>query len=120
MRGGTHSASFWGAEVRDRIASQQPAVRHWRVMQASYADIPNGEVTWFVDPPYSTPAGRHYPLHDVDYGALGAWCSERKGQVIACEQEGADWLPFRHFRDIKANESSRGGKVSREVVWTNG
>lgn len=117
MREGLRPKSFWGAEIRERIASQQQYIRHWQISLGSYDGIENGHATWFIDPPYSTPAGAYYRIRDIDYVALAAWCSERKGQVIVCEQDGADWLPFNSFRNIKANESSRGKAVSAEMIW---
>lgn len=36
---------------------------------------------------------------------------------MVCENTGADWLPFKHFLDIKSSEAKQGGKVSREALW---
>jgi hypothetical protein len=93
--------------------------RHWTITQASYADIPDQAASWFIDPPYRV-AGRAYRFHDINYPALGDWCMSRRGQVMVCENAGADWLPFRPFRTIKGLEGKRGGKKSEEVIWTNG
>lgn len=117
MRSQRYSVCFWGAPIRERIASQLAAIRHWSVVCASYEEIPDEvEATWFVDPPYSNKAGRRYPdgSHKLDFEHLGAWCRARRGQVIVCEAEGADWLPFKPFGSIQSNAYS---KVSREVVW---
>jgi len=120
MRGGTAASSFWGPSIRERIASQVSSIRHWQMIHCSYADIPVAEsATWFVDPPYNNKAGSNYKCSDVDYSHLAGWCQGLPGQVVVCENAGADWLPFREFRDIKANPSARGGKVSKEVIWTN-
>lgn len=108
---------FWGPAARIRIASQVDEIRHWRLIEDSYENTPNIEATWFVDPPYEV-AGKHYRVSDIDYSALGQWCRSRRGQTIVCENDGATWLPFRHFMDAKANESKTGGKVSREAIWT--
>lgn len=120
MRAGTHASSFWGREVRGRIASQVGAIKHWTLIEGSYDQAPDVEATWFVDPPYQK-AGVHYRrrMTAADYGALGAWCRTRRGQVIACEADGADWLPFRPLGTFKANESRTGGKRCAEVIWTN-
>ena len=40
-------------------------------------------------------------------------------QVIVCEQDGADWLPFRPFMHIKSTEGRLREARSAEVVWTN-
>lgn len=110
-------ALFWGPRVRERIASQQEHIRHWVVIEGDYRDAPDIDGTWFVDPPYQK-AGKHYRCSSVNYADLAAWCDSRIGQIIVCENEGADWLPFLPWRHVKANESRHGGKVSKEVVWT--
>jgi site-specific DNA-adenine methylase len=104
----------WGERARQRIASQLERIRHWRVEHGTYEQARNGRATYFVDPPYGE-AGKHYKHRDVDYAALASWCSDLDGQVIVCENEGADWLPFRPLASIKA---SRGR--SAEAIWTNG
>ncbi len=110
--------TYWSAAVVERVASQVETIRHWKIGQASYADIPHeGPASWFVDPPYEV-AGRAYRFHDINYAHLGDWCRSRKGQVIVCENAGARWLPFQTFRTIKALEGHRGGKKSVEVIWT--
>ena len=55
MRDGVRPGSFWGERVRQTIAAQVDRIRHWRVFNCSYEDLPfSGEATWFVDPPYQT------------------------------------------------------------------
>jgi hypothetical protein len=105
--------------VVDRIAAQVTGIRHWTITQSSYAHIPNQVATWFIDPPYQV-AGRAYKFHDINYSNLGDWCKTRLGQVIVCENAGANWLLFSPFRTIKGLEGRRGGKKSVEVIWTNG
>jgi hypothetical protein len=109
--------SFWGAEVRDRIARQVDLVRHWRISQCSYEDVASERATWFCDPPYER-QGRHYKRSRVDYQELSRWARGLPGQVLVCENEGATWLPFRAFRVAAANSSRGSGRVSREVLWT--
>ena len=111
--------SFWSEKRRARIAEQVPLIKHWRIFNWSYDIAPNGEATWFVDPPYQK-AGKFYKYNSsgIDFKHLGLWCREREGQVIVCENEGADWLPFEFF----ANFSSTPGKQkkkkkSAEVIW---
>jgi len=120
MRQKKHTGSFWGESIRTRIASQVNSIRHWRLIEGDYKDAPDVPATWFIDPPYEK-AGINYPsrLQAHDYADLAAWCRARRGQVMVCESEGAAWLPFRFFREIKAMESLNGGKKSREVIWTN-
>lgn len=112
MRAGKHDTSFWGPEIRERIASQQKWIRHWQVFGWSYDQASNQEATWFIDPPYQTPAGRHYKYDAIDYDHLGRWCKGRKGQVIVCEQDGADWLDFQPIGAVKSTLGQ-----TREVAW---
>lgn len=111
----------WGQRVRERIAGQLEAIRHWTLIVGEYYFAPNLRATWFIDPPYHI-AGKHYRFGSkkLDYAHLGEWCKQRQGQVIVCENVGATWLPFRPWRDIKASEAKHGGKVSHEAIWTNG
>jgi hypothetical protein len=117
MRQGIRPKSFWGQEIRERIALQVEGIRHWRVTEGSYAEAPDYHATWFVDPPYQG-AGRWYRFHEIDFAALSKWVRAREGLVIACENEGATWLPFVPFKKIKANESKHRHKVSAEAVWS--
>jgi hypothetical protein len=110
------SMEGWNAALRERVARQVGAIRHWKVIEGDYTESPDVEATWFVDPPYSNAAGSHYVHSAVDYPGLGAWCRARRGQVIACENAGATWLPFRPFAVLKAGPNSAG---SHEVVWIN-
>jgi len=119
MRQGSHASSFWGEQIRERIASQVESIHHWRLIEGDYTEAPDIEATWFIDPPYIK-AGKHYPTKVDSYHSLSDWCRTRKGQVMVCENEGAEWLPFKPLFSIKGNESRRGGKVSREALWTNG
>lgn len=112
MRRDARTGIYWGAEIRDRIATQVEHIRHWRVIHGDYTAAPGVEATWFVDPTY-VDKGRRYRRRVEDHRALGAWCETRAGQVIVCEQAGATWLPFRSFAEAK---STRG--KSSEVVWT--
>jgi hypothetical protein len=120
MRGGTHATSFWGPEIRRRIADQVGLISHWALIEGDYSSAPDIEATWFIDPPYQG-AGKHYRhgAKGIDFPALGAWCQARRGQVVVCENDGADWLPFKPYLQSKANESRSGGKVSCEAIWTN-
>lgn len=111
---------FWGEGKRALIASQVDKIRHWEVRHGSYADIPDEEATWFVDPPYRV-MGAYYKMSakQIDFAHLGEWCRSRSGQVIVCENAGAGWLPFRLFRDVKSNQARRGAKARNvEVIWT--
>lgn len=108
--------SMWGEVIRERVASQVEHIRHWTVSCGSYADLPDRDATYFIDPPYEV-SGHRYRYSEVDFEHLAAWCRSRSGQTIVCEQHGATWLPFRPFRDTKALEGRNGVKVSRETIW---
>lgn len=112
------SAVYWGASIRERIASQVEFIRHWNVVNDSYANALNFDATWFVDPPYQV-AGKRYRFGSkgIDYTALGAWCRARQGQVIVCEQRGSDWLPFKDFGSCKSMAGKLRDGTSREVVY---
>lgn len=106
----------WGDRVRTRIAAQITHIRHWRVIDGSYIDsasVVDGEATWFIDPPYQI-AGSHYRYGSgkIDYSELACWCRSLNGQVVVCENEGANWLPFNRLAEV--NGSS---KRSVEAIW---
>lgn len=120
MRQGLRPRSFWGPDIRERVAGQVGAIRHWKVLEGDFTDAPDDEATWFVDPPYANKAGACYRKRFARHMVLGAWCQARRGQVIACENVGATWLPFRPFLVTKGLEGRRGGKRSAEAIWLNG
>jgi site-specific DNA-adenine methylase len=113
----------------EQIARVLPMVKaKVRLIEGDYRDAPNIEATWFIDPPYqptrvggaSNPQGMGYArgcsAAELDFeDRLGEWVVTRRGQVIVCEQEGADWLPFRPL----ARRTDSIGKRRAEVVWTN-
>lgn len=117
--GNPESAQWWNASRRQRIASQLHAIRHWTVIHGSYEDIDPFDATWFVDPPYQL-QGNHYKEKSIDYEHLGEWCRSCTGQVIVCEGQDADWLPFEHFMDAqKVQNKNHKNKKSPEMIWTN-
>jgi hypothetical protein len=120
MRSGIRPNSCWGEVIRERIASQVPAIRHWKAEVSHYLDVPTHHATWFIDPPYDHASGRLYREKVLDFTELGTWCRNLKGQVIVCERQGADWLPFEVVPwKHKALEGSRGKATSAEAVWIN-
>jgi len=116
MDRGVVYAQFWGQAKRDRIAQNVDRIRHWRLIEGDYTEAPDMVATWFIDPPYIK-AGKHYSTQFSDYDDLAAWCRERKGHTMVCENVGATWLPFRPYINIKASEGKHGGKVSKEALW---
>jgi len=118
MRDPRYSKWSWGDHAKNRIASQVDSIRHWRITHGDYRDVPNIEATWFIDPPYHRGGSKYkYGTAGIDFQHLGDWCNRVTGQAIVCEQDGANWLPFRHHRIAKANEGV-GRKPCHEVMWT--
>jgi site-specific DNA-adenine methylase len=118
MRDGVRPGSFWGARVRETVATQVDAIRHWQIYNCSYEECPvDFAATWFIDPPYEG-VGHHYKFGStgIDYAELAGWCRSRSGQVIVCENDGATWLPFAKIADVKTTRSDR---RSVEVSWHN-
>lgn len=81
--------------LKPRLAKTINKIKHWKVRNVPYYDLPNVRATYYVDPPYCGPAGRYYKYNQIDYEHLAEWCRTRNGQVIVCEGAGAEWLPFR-------------------------
>jgi site-specific DNA-adenine methylase len=106
----------WGEASRSRIANQVKNIRNWKSFCASYQECPEVTADWFIDPPY-TVAGKHYPFSDIDYKTLSEFCRKRKGRVSVCENEGADWLPFKSFVVARAMTGKNGIRTSKEVVY---
>lgn len=122
MRSGKWPSCFWGESIRSRVARQVEHIRHWKIARGSYADLPRPEATWFVDPPY-VGKGIYYRkgAGGIDYAHLGMWCRMLPGQVIVCENEGANWLPFEPFMQMKTLNRKDGSRsYSKEVVWHGG
>ena len=91
-------------------------IKHWKINLGSYEEIENLEATWFIDPPYYK-GGEYYPKSnkDIDFNFLGEWCKNRNGEVIVCENDNANWLPF-----LPLKEHWGGIKKSVEVVYLQG
>lgn len=113
-------ALSWPAK-RKNILQQAASIKHWMFMVGSFSDIPDWyQATWFVDPPYQKVGVGHYPFEKIDYKLLRNHCTNRwRGQVIACEQKGADWLPFDDLKQINS-QTAYGAKPTMEMIWTKG
>jgi hypothetical protein len=114
-----HNWVGWGHKPRTRIAEQVGKIRHWQAIEGEYHDAPDVDATWMVDPPYKNKAGSHYPYQPASFAGLGEWCQTRRGLVMVCENEGADWLPFERLASIKSNDGKHGNGKSAEVIWLN-
>lgn len=111
----------WGDAVRRRIASQLHKIRHWEVIEGDYTLAPDIEAHWFIDPPYKK-AGKQYKVNDVDYPKLADWSWERKGFIQVCENNNADWLPFKKFHSVNTyhhmkENGKRKAKFTHEVLY---
>ena len=112
---------YWGPSVRARLAKNVQLIRHWRIIHGSYADLPNEKATWFVDPPYQGITCDAYHTKP-DFVHLSKWCKSRNGQVIVCEQLGADWLPFESLpatrtRHKRGSGLHTGKPNNTEMLW---
>lgn len=92
-------------------------IRHWKIVSDSYQSLKSlqTEATWFIDPPYQN-GGQHYPCSSkqIDYNDLAEFCLTRNGQVIVCENNNANWLPFSNLKSVWG-----GRKSSTEVLYCN-
>ena len=92
----------WKESTRKAIAESIHLINHWQVFHCSYEDmqIPEGDATWFVDPPYSTHGGDSYKhgSKNILFDQLRDWVCARQGQKIVCDKAHATWLPFRELR----------------------
>ncbi len=106
------AANFQG--VREKCADTLSKVKgRVDVKVADYSQAPDTEATWFIDPPYQLDGEWYVSGNALDFAALGQWSQERRGQVIVCESQGADWLPFEPHRANRTVENTQ----SIEVVW---
>lgn len=104
-----------------RICRVLPYLHKVEPMLGTYADAPDEQATWYIDPPYKpydTLAGALY-VHSaagIDFDHLADWCRTRRGQVMVCEQHPADWLPFQPFKTSQ-NGAAQSRSQRLEVLW---
>lgn len=118
-----HGQNSW-ARDKVRIAENLYKIRHWTIEQKSFVEIPNQTATWFIDPPYKNTQERpgnsdRYPHGGLDYEGLARWINSRAGQVIVCEGEGADYLPFELLTTVNTNTNNRIVKKNAEMYYVN-
>jgi site-specific DNA-adenine methylase len=90
-------------------------VKHWRIICGDYTEAPDIEATWFIDPPYKRSPGQgyRYGSNDINYDGLAQWALKRHGEIIFCEGEHGDYLPFKVLRESKGVA----GKTSKELIY---
>lgn len=90
-------------------------IKHWEIICGDYTDAPNIEATWFIDPPYQGESGMGYRYSSamIDYSSLAKWSLSRKGEIICCEGDGANYLPFVPLVELKGVA----GKISKEMLF---
>lgn len=108
-----------------RIIKLLPIRSRIKFIYGNYDSVDDVEGTWFIDPPYQivNKNGSVFQNGDgyskscnsanMDFGELSKFCLDRKGQLIVCEKEGSDWLPFTEFRKNKTSLN----KSYNEVVY---
>jgi site-specific DNA-adenine methylase len=110
-------ARNWEISKR-HMAADLHKIKHWTIVCGDYTESPDVEATWFIDPPYKGGSGMGYRHNSalMDYEALADWAMSRKGQVIFCEGNEGDYLPFVRLREQKGVA----GKSSSELVFVRG
>jgi site-specific DNA-adenine methylase len=103
-------------EISRRVFSDNlHKVKHWKIICGDYTEAPNIVATWFIDPPYKGGAGLGYDhsSKNLDYEELSQWALNRQGQIICCEGNEGDYLPFEPLIDLKGVA----GKSSKEKIY---
>jgi site-specific DNA-adenine methylase len=103
-------------EISRRIfAENLYKVKHWTIINGEYSNAPDIEATWFIDPPYKGDAGMGYRFSSkmLDYEKLSRWALSRKSEIIFCEGNNGDYLPFQPLLNLKGVA----GKVSKEMIY---
>lgn len=103
-------------EISKRVmAGNLSKIKHWQIICGDYTMAPNIEATWFIDPPYKSEPGMGYGFSSalIDYKYLAEWSMSRMGEIICCEGEYGDYLPFDTLLDLKGVA----GKSSKEKIF---
>ena len=103
----------WSTLHRRMATDSKWTRKHIKYLQGSYEDAEDIEATWFIDPPYqyANRRGYKYGASKINYEELAKWVKSRQGQVIVCEQEGADWLPFQPLCELRTHRGTRTSEV---------
>lgn len=103
-------------EISKRVmATNLHKVKHWEIICGDYSCAPDVQATWFIDPPYKYSPGLGYRFSSklLDYEVLAEWAKNRKGEVIFCEGELGDYLPFKPLIELKGVA----GKSNKEMIY---
>jgi site-specific DNA-adenine methylase len=103
-------------EISKRVmADGLGKIKHWEIICGDYTEAPNVEATWFIDPPYMSEPGMGYGHSSakMDYAQLAKWSLERQGEIICCEGEHGNYLPFSTLLELKGVA----GKSSKEKIF---
>lgn len=115
-----HGQNSWNRD-KHRIASEVYKIKHWSIELKNAFSIRNRIATWFIDPPYRdqnhAQNSDRYPKCALDYSKLADWIRSRRGLVIACEGNTADYLPFTLLKRVNANTNNHDVKKSDELVY---
>jgi len=106
-------------EISRRVfAENLYKIKHWEINCNDYTEAPNISATWFIDPPYKGAPGLGYKYSSklIDYDELAIWAQSRQGEIIFCEGEFGDYLPFKPLKNLKGVA----GKSSKELIYYNG
>lgn len=100
---------------RRYMANNLYKIKHWQIICGDFTVAPDIEATWFIDPPYKGASGQgyHYDSDLIDYNFLTEWVKQREGEVIFCEGENGDYLPFETLLELKGVA----GKSSKEKIY---
>lgn len=97
--------------MKERIATQLPLIKHWRLVEGSAFGIPKcAHVMHFVDPPYQVEGRDMYPSGVPDLDEMVAWGSQLRRQVIVCEGRGAP-----HLKRIKVGVTGQRRRVHERM-----
>ena len=103
-------------ELSKRVMSGNlQKIKHWQIICGDYTTAPDIDATWFIDPPYMSEPGMGYGFSSalINYEELAKWSLSRSGEVICCEGEYGDYLPFETLLDLKGVA----GKSSKEKIF---
>lgn len=112
-RASNRKMGTWGIGAKERLATQVELIREWKIIEGDFTNAPDIEACWFIDPPYEKHPSHYGAKLGVDYKDLAEWCKSRKGQVMVCETEGADWLPFKTLTTVTGSTH----KTTNELLW---